>query len=296
MKSRSGVANKITGDNCKRMDKRRDGHGHGDGSSPILHQEATRPLTSPLYNDTFHLTGVYIFPDKDQLRDFFDTLATNSNHSHNDPRLYAEDSNTYTAEELENHVTPTNYAPSLAAREKLTLLISLPLTSFTAPAVDYRGRLLLNMINSLEIVSINANGYFSVPPSSNRPCTFSQKPNTHSILNYNLIEKNNVPLIQTCKLLLTLSQLVSQPICPSTSTSNGKLVDNFSHESDVTSLQDPFTSRAYNTPFYFCCCVPRKIPKGIFFQIHVEYSPFFRLLVSSLAFYATAFRLMFPWL
>jgi len=30
-----------------------------------------------------------------------------------------------------------------------------------------------------------------------------------------------------------------------------KLVDNFSHESDVTSLQDPFTSRPYKTPFYF---------------------------------------------
>jgi len=98
--------NKITGDNCKRTDKRRDGHVHGDGSSPILHQEATRPLSSPLYNDTFHLTGVYIFPDEDQLRDFFDTLTTNSHHSPNEPRLYAGDSTTYTAEELENHVTP----------------------------------------------------------------------------------------------------------------------------------------------------------------------------------------------
>ena len=32
-------------------------------------------------------------------------------------------------------------------------------------------------------------------------------------------------------------------------THNGKLVDNFSPESDVTSLQDPFTSRPYKTPF-----------------------------------------------
>jgi len=31
--------------------------------------------------------------------------------------------------------------------------------------------------------------------------------------------------------------------------SHGKLVDNFSPESDVTSLQDPFTSRPYKTPF-----------------------------------------------
>jgi len=114
---------------------------------------------------------------------------------------------------------PTNYAPSLAAWEMLTLLIPLPLTSATAPAVDYRGRLLLNMINSLEIVSINANGHFSVPLSTHTPYAFSQKPNTHSILNYNLIAKHHVPLIQTCELLLTLSPLVSQPICPSTSTS-----------------------------------------------------------------------------
>jgi len=32
---------------------------------------------------------------------------------------------------------------------------------------------------------------------------------------------------------------------------HGKLVDNFSHESDVTSLQDPFTSRPQKTPSYF---------------------------------------------
>ena len=37
-----------------------------------------------------------------------------------------------------------------------------------------------------------------------------------------------------------------------------KLLDNFSHESDVTSLQDPFTSRPYKTPsyFYYCATVP----------------------------------------
>ena len=44
---------------------------------------------------------------------------------------------------------------------------------------------------------------------------------------------------------------------------HGKLVDNFSHESDFTSLQDPFTSRPYKTPFYFYYCVPRKIRRGI---------------------------------
>ena len=61
-----------------------------------------------------------------------------------------------------------------------------------------------------------------------------------------------------------------------------KLLDNFSHESDVTSLQDPFTSRPYKTPFYFYYCVPHKIRRGILFQIHVEYSPSSRLLNSAL--------------
>jgi len=74
-----------------------------------------------------------------------------------------------------------------------------------------------------------------------------------------------------------------------------KLVDNFSHEWDVTSLQDPFTSRPYQTPFYFYYCVPRKIRRGILFQLHVEYSPCSRLLVSALAVYATALRILFPW-
>ena len=36
----------------------------------------------------------------------------------------------------------------------------------------------------------------------------------------------------------------------------GTLVDNLSHESDVTSLQDPFTSRPYKTPFYFTIVFP----------------------------------------
>jgi len=77
---------------------------------------------------------------------------------------------------------------------------------------------------------------------------------------------------------------------------HGKLVANFSHKSNVTSLQDPFTSRPYKTPFYFYYCVPHKIRRGILFQIHVEYSPSSRLLVSALAVYATAFRPMFPYI
>jgi len=34
-------------------------------------------------------------------------------------------------------------------------------------------------------------------------------------------------------------------------SNHAKLVDNFSHESDVTSLQYPFTSPPYKTPSYF---------------------------------------------
>ena len=37
MKSLSGTVNKITGDNCKCMDKRRGGQGYGSGSLLILH-------------------------------------------------------------------------------------------------------------------------------------------------------------------------------------------------------------------------------------------------------------------
>ena len=38
--------------------------------------------------------------------------------------------------------------------------------------------------------------------------------------------------------------------CTPLARPNGKLVDNFSPESDVTSLQDPFTSHPYKTPYF----------------------------------------------
>jgi len=78
MKSLIGAVNKITGDTCKCVDKRLGEHGHGAGSMPILRQAVTWSLTSPLYNDTFHLIGVYTFPDEDHFQEFFDTLTTNS--------------------------------------------------------------------------------------------------------------------------------------------------------------------------------------------------------------------------
>ena len=201
MKSLSGVVNKITGDNCKCVDKRRGGQGHGSGSLPILHQAVTWSLTSPLYNDTIHLTGVYIFPDENQLQEFFDTLIAHSNQPPHEPHIYAGDFNAYTAEELENHITPQDLRTLLRRSGDINPAHSPapPLTSATVPAADYRGRLLLNMTNSLELIITN--GRFPVPPPTLRPYTFFRKPNTHSVLDYNLIAKHHVPLIQKCEVL-----------------------------------------------------------------------------------------------
>jgi len=126
MTSLSGTVNKITGDNCKCMDQRRGGQGHGSGSLPILHQAVTWSLTSPLYNDTIHLTGVYIFPDENQLQEFFDTLIAHSNHSPHEPHIYAGE----IMPTLPKNWKPTshlrNYEPSSAAQEILTQPIPLP--------------------------------------------------------------------------------------------------------------------------------------------------------------------------
>jgi len=46
---------------------------------------------------------------------------------------------------------------------------------------------------------------------------------------------------------------------------HGKLVDNFSHESDVMSLQDSFTSRPWKTPFYFVIVLRIKYKKTTLF-------------------------------
>ena len=54
-------------------------------------------------------------------------------------------------------------------------------------------------------------------------------------------------------------------------------------------------SRPYKTPFYFYYCVPRKIPRDILFQIHVEYSPSSRLLsLCALQFTPPRWGLCFP--
>jgi len=78
-------------------------------------------------------------------------------------------------------------------------------------------------------------------------------------------------------------------ICP-----HAKLVDIFSHESDVTSLPDAFTSRSLKTPL--CCIIMFHINHGevLSFTIYTEFSPSFRFLVSVFVTYATAYRTKFP--
>ena len=103
------------------------------------------------------------------------------------PYLYAGDVNAYTAEELEDHVTPHELRTLLHCSGDVNPAHSPapPLTSATVPAADYTGRLLLIMINSLEFIITD--GRFPVPPPTLRPYTFFRKPNTHSVLDYNLI-------------------------------------------------------------------------------------------------------------
>ena len=92
----------------------------------------------------------------------------------------------------------------------------------------------------------------------------------------------------------SLGSISSALALPVSRRRHGKLVDNFSHESDVTSLQDPFTSRPYTgkTPFYFYYCVPRKIRRGILFQKPCRIFAIFSTL--GLAVYATSLRIIFP--
>jgi len=147
---------------------------------------------------------VYIFPNEGNLEDFFDALTAHSNHPCHEPHIYAGDFNAYTAEEIESHITPldshalshrmgdTNPAHSPAS----------PLTTATAPAADFRGRLLLNMLISIEFIITN--GRFPSPSPNHRPYTFFQKPNTYSILDYNLIAKRHASLIRTCQVLLNV--------------------------------------------------------------------------------------------
>ena len=66
------------------------------------------------------------------------------------------------------------------------------------------------MINSLEFIITN--GRFPVPPPTLRLYTFSRKQNNHSVLDYNLIAKHHVRLIQKCEVLCNSQAL---PACVS---------------------------------------------------------------------------------
>jgi len=63
-------------------------------------------------------------------------------------------------------------------------------------------------------------------------------------------------------------------------TYNAKLIVNFSHESDVTSLD----------PFLFYYCVPHKYEEAFSYKPNADTSHLLDSLVSALAVYATAFR------
>jgi len=202
MHSLSEAENTFLGNNFTSLNSR--GNVHGSGTSPSLHQTVTWSLSSPFYNDTIHLTGVYIFPNEGNLEEFFDTLTVHSNHPCHEPHIYTGDFNACTAEEIESHVTPldshtlfhrmgdTNPAHSPA----------FPLTTDTASAADFRGRLLPNMLCSIEFIITN--GRFPSPSPNHRPYTFFQIPNTYSILDYNLIAKRHAPLIRMCQVLLNV--------------------------------------------------------------------------------------------
>jgi len=117
--------NQITGDDCKYVHKRRGGHGYGSGFLPIPHQVVTWSLTSPLYNDTFHLSGVYIFPNENNFKSF-STLSPHTpttpptNHTSMPEILVPTLPRNW---KITSH--PTNYVPSSAAQEMLTRLIPL---------------------------------------------------------------------------------------------------------------------------------------------------------------------------
>ena len=63
-------------------------------------------------------------------------------------------------------------------------------------------------------------------------------------------------------------------------SAHAKLIVNFSHESDVTSLD----------PFLFYYCVPHKLRRGILLTTNAYIRHLLDSLVSALAVYATAFR------
>ena len=83
MHSLSGAVITILDDNCTTLNSR--GSFHGSGTSPSLPRAVTWSLSSPFYNDTIYLTGVYIFPNEGNLDEFLVTLTAHSNHPCHNP-------------------------------------------------------------------------------------------------------------------------------------------------------------------------------------------------------------------
>ena len=198
----SGGTHMISGENgATGISSQSSQSGGGGRTSPLLHQAVTWTLVSPLYNGKIHLTGVYIFPDEDQTQEFFEILAVNSNYPSDEPCIYAGDFNAYTAEEIEGHLTPQERHTLPTRTGDVNPAHSpAPLnTSATAPSAEYRGRLLLDMLNSTDHIILN--GRFPSPLPTNRPYTFFRPPQVYSILDYNLISKHHASLVQRCEVL-----------------------------------------------------------------------------------------------
>ena len=152
-------------------------------------------MSSPFYNDTLHLTGVYISPNEGNLEEFFDTLTVHSNHPSYEPHIYARDFNAYTAEEIENYTTPLD-SHTLFRRTGSTSPAHSPpspLSMATAPAANYRGRLLLNMLNSIEFFITNGRFLLLSPNQRLYTSKVFRKPNYSLLSDSRLIQPPVLP-------------------------------------------------------------------------------------------------------
>ena len=118
-----------------------------------------------------------------------------SNHPSYEPHIYARDFNAYTAEEIENYTTPLD-SHTLFRRTGGTSPAHSPpspLSMATAPAANYRGRLLLNMLNSIEFIITN--GRFPLLSPNQRLYTSKvfRKPNYSLLSDSRLIQPPVLP-------------------------------------------------------------------------------------------------------
>jgi len=190
------------------------GNVHGSRVSSFLYQAVTWSLSSPFYNDTLHLTGVHISPNEGNLEKKIDTLTVHSNHPSYEPHIYAGDFNAYTAEEIENYTTPLD-SHTLFRRTGGTNPAHSPpspLSMATAPAANYRGRLLLKLLNSIDFIITN--GRFPLLSPNHRLYTFFQKPN-YSLLSDSRLTKPPVLLFTSLPATISFSPPPDDIHCPS---------------------------------------------------------------------------------